>query len=221
MVHSAHPARINRTWIHIHIDSVCISAWLSAGGVCIRPAGCPSVPPPPPCPSPGGMGDRHLVNTKFFCCGSLCCCVGECVARHCYLYPLYSWQDILLTFAEMELDSTTMFTPGTNVVFIHSTGETVLAHVVGYSEHGDAYRRISYERTATAFFRFAVQFLCLKMCVDGVGVVPQCGVGGRHLATVPRGLAGDRLHRSGAGRGGGTAIHSQILHSTQCQGDTV
>ena len=65
---------------------------------------------------------------------------------HCHLYPLYSWQDILLSFAEMERDSTTMLSPGTNIMFIRSTGEPVLAQVVGYSEHGDAYRRISYER---------------------------------------------------------------------------
>ena len=42
--------------------------------------------------------------------------MGDCVVRHCHLYPLYSWQDILLTFAEMEPDSTTRFTPGTNVI---------------------------------------------------------------------------------------------------------
>ena len=59
------------------------------------------------------------------------------------MHPLYSWQDILLTFAEMVLDSTAMFTC-LNLMFIRSTGEPVLAPVVGYSEHGDAYRRISY-----------------------------------------------------------------------------
>ena len=48
--------------------------------------------------------------------------MGDCVVRHCHLYPLYSWQDILLTFTEMDFDSTTMFTPGTNVMFIRSTG---------------------------------------------------------------------------------------------------
>ena len=31
-------------------------------------------------------------------------------------------------------------------MFIRSTGEPVLAQVVGHSEHGDAYRRITYER---------------------------------------------------------------------------
>jgi hypothetical protein len=98
---------------------------------------------PTPCGSPGGGGS--LGQPKIFRCGSLCCCVGDGVVGHCHLYPLYSWQDILLTFAEMEFDSTTMFPPGTNVMFIRSTGEPVLAQVVGHSEHGDAYRRISYE----------------------------------------------------------------------------
>ena len=57
---------------------------------------------PTPCPSPGGgLGDRHLVNPHFFV-------AAHCVfVWHCRLYPLYSWQDILLIFAEMELDSTT------------------------------------------------------------------------------------------------------------------
>ena len=72
------------------------------------------------------------------------------------MYALDSWQNILLTLAEMELDSTTMFTPGTNVMFVRYTAEPVLAQVVGYSEHGDACRRISYEHAATVFFRFAV-----------------------------------------------------------------
>ena len=66
--------------------------------------------------------------------------------RHYHLHPLHSWQDILLTFAEMEIDSTTMFPPGTSVMFIRSTGEPVLAQVVGHSEHGDAYRRTTYDR---------------------------------------------------------------------------
>ena len=76
------------------------------------------VPPPPlsfptPCRSPGGGGGPPLGQPKIFRCGSLCCCVGDCVVGHCHLYPLHSWRDILLTFAEMELDSTTMFPPGT------------------------------------------------------------------------------------------------------------
>ena len=106
----------------------------------------------PPCRSPplvvprGGGGGPSLGQPKIFRCGSLCCCVGGCVVRHYHLHPLHSWQDILLTFAEMELDSTTMFPPGTSVMFIRSTGEPVLAQVVGHSEHGDAYRRISYDR---------------------------------------------------------------------------
>ena len=107
--------------------------------------------PPPPCPAPplvlprgGGGGVTWSTQKKI--CGSLCCCTGDCVVRHCHFYPLYSWKDILLLFTEMELESTTMFTPGTSVMFIRSTGEPVLALVVGYSDHGDGYRRISCER---------------------------------------------------------------------------
>ena len=40
----------------------------------------------------------------------------------------------------------TMFPPATNVMFIRSMGEPVLAQVVGHSEHGDAYHRITYAR---------------------------------------------------------------------------
>ena len=129
----------------------------------LPPLSCPT-----PCPSHGvggvgGWGSRGPMawrsrgQHKIFCYGSLCCCVGDCVVRHCHLYPLYSWQDILLTFAEMELDSTTMLTPGTNVMFIRSTGEPVLALVVGYSEHGDAYCLISYEREGKMLYSVVLQ----------------------------------------------------------------
>ena len=54
--------------------------------------------------------------------------MGDCVVGH-YLYPLHSWRHILLTFTEMELDSTTMFPPGTNVTDddcdLHSDTEVV------------------------------------------------------------------------------------------------
>ena len=93
--------------------------------------GCFLLPPPSfvlPHPlSFAGGGGVSPGQYKNFCYGSLCCCVGDCVVRHCHLYPLYPWQDILLTFAAMEFDSTTMFMPGTNVMFIHSTWEPVLA----------------------------------------------------------------------------------------------
>ena len=101
---------------------------------------------PHPLSFPGGGGEPSLGQPKIFRCVSLCCCVDGCVVGHYHLHPLHSWQDILLTFAEMELDSTTMFPPRTSVMFIRSTGEPVLAQVVGHSEHGDAYRRISYDR---------------------------------------------------------------------------
>ena len=65
-----------------------------------------------------------------------------------------------------------------------------------------------------AFLR-AVQFLCLNMCVYGGRMVPQ---GGRHLATFPQGVAGDRPAWGGAGQGGeGTNSQTGIqahLHQT-------
>ena len=81
------------------------------------------LPPPPPLvvphplSFPGGVGGPSLGQPKIFRCGSLCCCVGDCVVGHYHLHPLHSWQDLLLPFAEMELDSTTMFPPGTSVMF--------------------------------------------------------------------------------------------------------
>ena len=51
------------------------------------------VPPPPPlsfptpCRSPGGGGGPSLGQPKIFRCGSLCCCVGDCIVGHCHLYP--------------------------------------------------------------------------------------------------------------------------------------
>ena len=113
------------------------------------------------------------------------------------MYPLYSWQDILLTFAEMELDSTTMFPPGTNVMFIRSTGEPVLAQIVGHSEHGDAYRRITYERDGKTILHD------MRLFAYSGSAVPQGGMGDRHLATVPQGVVGGRLPCGGEGQGGG------------------
>ena len=98
---------------------------------------------------------------------------------HCHLYPLHSWQDILLTFAEMELDTTTMSPPRTSVMFIRSTGEPFLVQVIGYSEHGDAYRRIIYDHDGKTVLhdRASVRRLSLPRApspprVYGGGAVP-------------------------------------------------
>ena len=56
------------------------------------------------------------------------------------------------------------------------------------------------------FFRFMLQFRCLQMCVYGGGVVPQGGVGDRHLVTIPQGLVGDRLPWGGERQGGGGGV---------------
>ena len=184
-----------------------------------------SIPPPPPlsfptpCCSPGGgggVGGPSLGQPKNFRCSSLCCCVGDCVVGHCHLYPLHSWQGILLTFAEMELDNTTMFPLGTNVMFIRSTEEPVLLQVVGHSEHGDAYRRITYDRDGKTVLhdrasvgRLSVlQFLCLQMCVYGGGAVPQGGGGGPSLGNRPPGGGGgpSSLWWGTTGGGGGVRM---------------
>ena len=146
----------------------------------------------------------------------MACCnlvSGDCVVGHCHLYPLHSWQDILLTFAEMELDSTAMFPPGTSVMFIRSTGEPVLAQVVGHSEHGDAYRRITYDRDGKTVLHDRASVWCLSLLrapspprVYGGGAVPQGGVGDRHLVTVPQGVMGDRLPWGGERQGGGGVL---------------
>ena len=159
---------------------------------CARDAGAVQiwVPPPPllfPTPCRSWGGGASLGQPKIFCCGSLCCCVGDCVVGHCHLYPLHSWLDILLTFADMELDNTTMFPARTNVMFIRSTEEPVLVQVVGHSEHGDAYRRITYDHDGKTVLHDRVsigrlsvlQFLCLQMFVYGGGAVPKGVVGDR------------------------------------------
>ena len=118
---------------------------------------------PTPCRSPGGGGGTVTSSTQNFSLRLIVLLLGDCVVGHYHLHPLHSWQDILLTFAEMELDSTTMFPPGTSVMFIRSTGEPVLAQVVGHSEHGDAYRRITYDRDGKTVLhdRASVQRLSL------------------------------------------------------------
>ena len=45
------------------------------------------------------------------------------------------------------------------------------------------------------------------MCVYGGGVVPQGGVGDRHLVTIPQGVVGDRLPWGGE-RHGGVRVHT-------------
>ena len=48
--------------------------------------------PPPPCPAPhlilpwGGGGGQSVGQHKNFCYGSLCCCVGDGVVRHCQAF---------------------------------------------------------------------------------------------------------------------------------------
>ena len=67
----------------------------------------------------------------------------------------------------------------------------------------------------TVFFLFAVQFLCLKMCVCGGSAIPQGWVGDCHLAIVPHAVAEDRLPWAwGRTRGGGGLArgHAGVMH---------
>ena len=170
----------------------------------ITPKGCIPYPHPPRAvPHPlsfprGGGGGPSLGQPKIFRCGSLCCCVGGCVVGHYHLHPLHSWQDILLTFGEVELDNTTMFPPGTSVMFIRSTGEP-------------PYIGSPLNASYAECFRFMLQVLCLQMCVYGWGVVPQGGVGDRHLVTIPQGVVGDCLPWGGERHGGGRVQLSPLV----------
>ena len=154
---------------------------------------------PHPLSFPGGGGGWGTVtwSTQNFSLRVIVLLLGDCVVGHYHLHPLHSWQDILLTFAEMELDSTTMFPLGTSVMFIRSTGEPVLAQVVGHSEHGDAYCRITYDRDGKTVLhdRASVRRLSLPRAPSpprpALGVwSPKGGVGDRHLVTMPQGCGG-------------------------------
>ena len=92
-----------------------------------------------------------------------------------------------------------------SVMFIRSTGEPVLAQVVGHSEHGDAYRRITYDRDGKTVLhdRASVWRLSAR-------------VGDRHLVTIPQGMVGDRLPWGGERQGGGRILDCSALLIVQC-----
>ena len=60
-----------------------------------------------------------------------------------------------------------------------------------------------------------LQFLCLQMCVYGGGVVPQGGMGDRHLVTIPQGVVGDRLPWGGE-RHGGVRVLPRATGTSYC-----
>ena len=78
-------------------------------------------------------------------------------------------------------------------MFIRSTGEPVLAQVVGHLEHGDAYSRITYDRDGKTFLSFyAAIFVPANVRVRW-GCGPLGGVGGPLLGDHPPGGGGDHL----------------------------
>ena len=126
----------------------------------------------------------------------------------------------------MEPDATTLFTPGTSVIYTRSTGAPVLGQVVGYSELGDAYLSLCVDRDKLCtpkflmpcYFVFCRNF-CAQQCACTVVVQFPEGGGGRHLATVPRGMAGDHLPwgREGQGGGGYKHVQSMCIVCEQCK----
>ena len=154
-------------------------------------------PPPPlsfpaPCRSPGGGGGVTW-STQIFRCGSLCCCVGDCVVGHGHLYPLHSWQDILLTFAEMELDRTAMFPPGTNVMFIRSTGDLFWRRSLDI--------RSTVMHIAASLLTVMARPSCTTVRLFGASQMCVCGGG-----AVPGGGGGSLGHRPPGGGGGPSSL---------------
>ena len=99
-------------------------------------------------------------------------------------------------------------------MFIRSTGEPVLAQVVGHSEPGDAYRRITYDRDGKTVLhdRASVRRLSLPRApspprVYGGGAVPQGGWG-----TVFPGVGNDK--------GGGVMGMRRFRGQPHCVPDT-
>ena len=156
----------------------------------------PPVSFPTPCRSPGGggVGDRHLVNPKFF------------VAAHCVVV----WVGVLW---------------GTTTCIPCTHGRTFCSLLLKWnlttqpcfplgprnftpsrSRSRSPYIGSPLNASYAECFRFMLQFLCLQMCMYGWGVVPQGGVGDRHLVTIPQGVVGDRLPW-GEERHGGPRVH--------------
>ena len=57
-----------------------------------------------------------------------------------------TWQESLKNFCQMEHDATTMLSLAMSVLYTRCTGAPVPRQAVGYSEGGDAYCYITYER---------------------------------------------------------------------------
>ena len=107
----------------------------------------------------------------------------------------------MVTFAAMKLDSTTMFPPGT---IIRSTGEPVLAQVVGHSEHGNAYCHITFDCDGKTVLHDRASVLAPLKCACMVVVrSPRGRVGNRHLVTVPGGWWETVFPGVGNDKGGG------------------
>ena len=61
-------------------------------------------------------------------------------------------------------------------------------------------------------FVLCCNFCACKCACNPVCVVPQGGVGDRHLVTIPQGVVGDRLPWGGERQGGGGVLTLDELH---------
>ena len=86
-------------------------------------------------------------------------------------------------------------------MFIRSTGEPVLAQVVGHSEHGDAYRRITYDCDGKTILhdRASVR----RLSLPGAPSPPRPALG----VWSPRGGWGTVFPGVGNDKGGGGYVH--------------
>ena len=153
-------------------------------------------PPPPPCPAPplvfpqGWVGGPSLGQHKNFCYGSLFWCVGDCVVRHCLLYPLYSWHSAP---AKPPAKCAAQSIPGKVVSMCRSprsSGAGPRNFTPRRSRSRSQYIGSPLNASYAEFFRFVLQFLCLKMCVHGGSTVPQGAGGGPSLGNHPAGGGG-------------------------------
>ena len=126
------------THTHTHTHRHTHTHMRPVGGISAPPF-LSTAPPPPPRPWWGRHwwgGNCHFVNHhKIACCTLKLLCVAPLLLlpTHC----IYCDRTCPVAHSLMDFDSTTLFPPRTDVIFICSTNEPTVARVIGHSEHGD------------------------------------------------------------------------------------
>ena len=154
---------------------------------------------PPPLVLPGrGVGGPSLGQHKIFCCGSPCCCVGDCVVRHCqdsYQKGQTTTQELPKAF---QWKVVSMFRSS------RSSGAGTRNLTPSWSRSRSQYIGSPLNASYAVFFRFAVQFLCLCVAVR----FPKGGWGTVTWRPSPRGWRGTVFPGVGQDRGGGGGVLS-------------